>query len=390
MKLRLFEIVNEIEKVNIDIIKSWLESLKCDYLAVLHNLDDTRPHYHIYVRMITAREIEDIAKQCGISSNYIQKVKSWNSALAYAFHLNAPTKHKYDKSAVVFSNVDLPAIFETYENIVKTKQRQNEIDMLINDYGQCKISQKILIDNLSNSEYCDNIKRIKASCEYRQLQIKERNMEVIYICGIGGTGKTTLAKYMAQQQNYDYFISGSGKDVLDGYDKQECIILDDLRADAFTKAELFKFLDNNTNSSVKSRYHNKDISYCKLMIITSVRQPHELYDWKSEEYLEGFVQFARRIKYKFYYVYTNGIIECIHYDKVNPLLSNLTSSKLKIGMPYIFKQLGIRNYTDDLKVFRHLPSDDFEFNRLIGINNKQFKINKYTNWSGFKYKIKKA
>ena len=59
----------------------------------------------------------------------------------------------------------------------------------------------------------------------------ERHMDVIYIYGTSGTGKTTFAKHIAQQRNLTTFISGSGNDFLDGYTQEECIILDDFRGE---------------------------------------------------------------------------------------------------------------------------------------------------------------
>jgi len=69
-------------------------------------------------------------------------------------------------------------------------------------------------------------------------------------------------------------------------------------------AELLKMLDNNTNSSVRSRYYNKDISNCKLIVLTSIMKPDELYsffkDDSGESNQEPIEQFYRRIKHHFY------------------------------------------------------------------------------------------
>jgi adenylate kinase family enzyme len=173
------------------------------------------------------------------------------------------------------------------------------------------------------------------------MKVRDRDMKVIYITGGSGSGKTTLAKYMARIMNYDYFVSGSGKDVLDGYDKEECIILDDLRADVFTKAELFKLTDNNTNSSVKSRFKNKDISYCKLMIITSIKKPQDLYDWKTntfEDKDETFDQFTRRLGQVYVQIQDDGVVlNCKFNDITNKVDKELAS----INMSMVFDLLGI-------------------------------------------------
>jgi len=191
---------------------------------------------------------------------------------------------------------------------------------LINEYGELKLSknqlyQKLSFADYSNGKICTLIRRAE---EYRHRKISDRNLEVVYICGMSGSGKTTAARYFANKLGYDAFVSGTGDDILDSYDKQECIILDDFRARTFAFSELLKLLDNNTNSSVKSRYNNKDISNCKLIIITSIQDPSTLYKLFSQnDGLEPAEQLYRRINHHYFDISDTGDIEefTIHIDK---------------------------------------------------------------------------
>lgn len=351
IRRRMFEIMQYYEHFNneqLDNVFYWLEKVNCKYLAVKHDKDEKESHFHIYVQLEDARAFDDIARQCKIKKQYIQKIeKGFDNALAYAFHLSESAKNDgkylYDESAVIRSKgVDVSAIFAKNEEIEEKKNHKSNIKALMLKYGECEISKRDLLDKINASDYNDNALLMKKMREYRQLKVRERNMQVIYICGESGSGKTTFAKYMARLQNYDYFVSGSGKDVLDGYDKEECIILDDFRADAFTKAELFKLTDNNTNSSVKSRYQNKDISYCKLMVITSIKTPHTLYNWETyEDKDETFKQFARRINNCFIYIANNGDLwECRYEDTDKPTNPTL-KKKAPFTMQEVFAVLGI-------------------------------------------------
>lgn len=323
-KIRMFEIEQQAKYLDFDAlshIKKWLDKNDCIYLAVLHDKDEnTEPHFHIFVKMNGARSIDDIARQCSIDENRIQHIKKWKNAIAYAFHRTDTARHKYQYSAdaVEFckgvSYDDIVAIDEQYKH-------NDYIVELLYQYGDCKATKKEIMENISPQDF-HKYKRLYDNMKtYRAMKMGVRDMQVIYITGGAGSGKTTLAKYMAYQLKYDYFVSGSGADVLDGYDKEECIILDDLRGDAFTKAELFKLTDNNTNSSVKSRYNNKDISRCKLLIITSVKMPCALYDWKSEEPNEPAAQFARRL---------NNMLISISNDKEGTVYQSQLNDKLEV------------------------------------------------------------
>lgn len=368
-RIRLFEIVQFDEFWKPDTAISWLERISCDFICVVHDKDkdkngqDKAKHYHIVVRLKDARTIDDIAKNCKVENQYVEIKNHFKDACAYLFHLtsNARMDHKYeyDGSAVVASkHITYEEIKSRSEDYDKTISRDSEIKQLLFMYGNCEISKKDVLDKMTAEDYNKFGLVFRRMKEYRIMKVRNRQMKVIYITGVSGSGKTTLAKYMAKTMNYDFFVSGSGKDVLDGYDKEECIILDDLRADAFTKAELFKLTDNNTNSSVKSRFQNKDISYCKLMIITSIKAPHDLYSWSTDTYEdkdESFNQFSRRLGGSYLYIDDNGVVvEKQYFD------GRITNKVCDFNMTQVFQVLGIEKYLGaDLmgQIFKKIEQD---------------------------------
>lgn len=371
-KIRMFELVQNVELIDIDLVKNWLDNLECSYLWVLHDKDDTRNHYHIYVKMVGARSISDIASQCKQESNYFQFIKNWKNALAYAFHLmdnkSTDEKYKYNKDAVIYSkNINVDDVFNT-DAIIKEKELHTKYVLdLISQYGEAKISKKTLLESISCNDYIAFSDAINKAYKYRCQITKNRNMQVIYITGVSGSGKTELAKYIASQNKLDYFISGSGSDVLDNYDKEECIILDDFRADAFTKSELFKLCDNHTDSSVKSRYSNKNISFCKLLIITSIKNPRELYNWNDANDFEPFKQFARRINNEYLFVDDESLVfkhdlitnqELLFID-FKPLLDDII--KEKESKSVVIDALGIFNNGIIDYSLKYIRSDNLPF-----------------------------
>lgn len=368
IKVRLFEIMQQKDKINLDIVFKWLDSIDSKYLCVLHDKDnDKNIHYHIMCSLEGARSFDDIARQCNIDKQYIERGKSnFNNMCAYAFHLTPDSqkdgKYLYDSSAVIKSkDIDIDKIFSDDITIKAEKKHNDDLLKMFYDYGELKTTRNEILSFMTPQDYAKHSKLFKTMQEYRTFKIMNRNMQVIYITGVSGCGKSTLAKFFARSNNYDVFISGSGKDILDGYDKQECIILDDLRADIFSKAELFKLTDNNTNSSVKSRYNNKDISNCKLMIITSIKAPHNLYNWFDDKD-ESFKQFARRLNYTYIKINDDDIYS-IQYDsntlnEVNKNNQDFTkNSKIDIQelkMNLVFTASGIVQEIDKNKALKNL------------------------------------
>ena len=70
--------------------------------------------------------------------------------------------------------------------------------------------------------------------------------------------------------DYDYCISSSSNDPFQDYLGQRAIILDDMRDTAFDLPDLLKILDNNTSSSVRSRFANKVFNGSMIILTSSV------------------------------------------------------------------------------------------------------------------------
>lgn len=121
-------------------------------------------------------------------------------------------------------------------------------------------------------------------------------MECYYFYGDSGSGKTTFAKKFAEEEGWSTFVSSGGKNPLDDYAGQDCIILDDIRGSVFSLADFLKLTDNNTDSMVGCRYYNKSLSYCKAIICTSVVPLDELYKNVTDEHKEPLEQLIRRFK----------------------------------------------------------------------------------------------
>lgn len=163
--------------------------------------------------------------------------------------------------------------------------------------------------------YMDHKTDFEKAFEYRQTKIKscaDREIEVIYIYGEPGAGKTTLAKQICEKRGLSYCLSGSSRDPVQDYGGQDALILDDLRPESFSLSDLLKMLDNNSASSVSARYRDRWLEV-KLIIITTVltiEDFHTAYENPSEP----IEQLMRRCKemimltktHKSLYIYNNN------------------------------------------------------------------------------------
>lgn len=274
MQLRHMEIVQDADKLKVDIQQTCMQYKTIKQWAyILHDKDDTRPHYHIYLNFHpSSANTADVAKWFQLSytdekgvehsgEQFIEKVKGRKTdVLLYLTHGNDSQKykHQYSPSEVV-CNFD-------FESEIATAK-------IVGDFENYSYAQQLkYVNSLPVSEKAKAYTLLRKlwdlHCQCLSLQT-DRKIDVVFITGKGGTGKTFYAKKMLNNLGYDYCVSSSSNDPFQDYAGQMAIILDDLRDTAFEDLEdLLKILDNNTQSSVRSRFNNK-VFNGKMIVITS-------------------------------------------------------------------------------------------------------------------------
>lgn len=285
-------------------VKAFLDgwSVVKDYAYIVHDKDikadgtPKEPHIHCMLRfndsVPTAAILSRAEKVCGVDvvkEEQLQKCHKWVSAVAYLTHENVQNKHIYDRTEVV-SNYD----FETdIDNALSENIRLDNLLAKI-DSGECRDYN---IDNFCTiQEYAKWKPKIDNAFSYRArklLRNGDRDMKCVFIQGDSGVGKTSLAKQICDGKEFSYFVSSGSNDVLDGYGGQDAIILDDLRPSALNLSDLLKMLDNNTSSSVKSRYRNKVLE-CRLIVITTTLDINTFFKNVFSESPETAKQLRRR------------------------------------------------------------------------------------------------
>lgn len=249
------------------------------------------PHFHCVLTFSNAVTIKSIADRIGVEMQYVEKIRTTTkSARLYLIHRNDPEKYQYPPE-------DVRASFDyvSYVDDCPVRQKRENIAERI-EKGEIK--QYNLYKFITIDEYSRNYRYYQRCFEYRQNKLRglDRNMECIFITGASGTGKTTYAKIIAAQKGYACYISSGGKNPLDDYQGQECIILDDTRSSTWNLTDFLKLTDNHTDSLVGCRYYNKSIAECKLLIVTSVKSLDEFYENATKEDNEPKIQLFRRFK----------------------------------------------------------------------------------------------
>ena len=320
MQLRQMEIVTDQDKLQVDIQETCMKYKTIKQWAyILHDKDDTRPHYHIYLNFDKSScDSKLVASWFGVPENFIEKVKGRKTdMLLYLTHGNETqkNKHQYSPSEVV-ANFD----FET--EIAEPK--------IIGDFKNYTYAQMLQYANtlpiVEKTKALNQLKKLwELECLCSSMNT-DRDLKVMFITGKAGTGKTYYAKKLLNSLEFDYCISSSSNDPLQDYLGQKAIILDDLRDETFKFEDFLKITDNNTQSSISSRFHNK-IFIGEMIVITSSIPIRYWYKHLRTSNLESLQQLYRRISC--YVVVSEK--EVVVYDE------GLDSTGQPIGMGRLFK-----------------------------------------------------
>ena len=299
MQLRHCEIVTNVDMLKVDLQETFMKySTIKKWAYIIHDKDDTRPHYHIYLNFgKSSADTKLIAKWFNLGyidkdgneqsgEQFISKIKGRGSdVLLYLTHENESQKYKH-----IYDRKEVHANFDFESEIATAK--------IIGDFEHYSYAQMVAyVDTLPIDEKTSVFTKLRKLWELhcQNLALKfDRKIDVIFICGKSETGKTYYAKKLCEQLGYDYCVTSSSNDPLQDYMGQNALIFDDLRFATFDFVDLLKLLDNDTSTSMKSRYNNK-IFNGKLIIITSSIPLKYWYPDVRNSRIEDITQLYRRI-----------------------------------------------------------------------------------------------
>ena len=261
-----------------------------EYAYILHKEDKNekgeieQPHYHICIRGKNGRTFKFDRLKRVFPVGKIEQGRTWEYMLQYMLHKNSPEKTPHSVDEIV-TNIDggtLDLYLKSTPSVKKKNSWENRFDKLKDDILDFKLLQYEFNEQLAtNREYRELKSRyankIEQAFDAQKIALYERDkhsrsLEVIFLEGSGGKGKSGFAVSFCEHMKWSYYIASDENDPMQDYASQKCLILDDLRDDCFSYSSFMRLLSTYTGTSVKSRYKNKAFtgdtiiisSYCPL------------------------------------------------------------------------------------------------------------------------------
>ena len=314
--------------------------------VVLHDKDinkDGKPveaHIHAMMSFKNARSINRIANLLNDKPEHIEAWKgNSNNGYAYLTHRTRDSKSKFQYNPDdVLANFDYPKKLIEITTEVSKANKKIDTSVYLDALYNGNLSKAEVEKALTGTQYGRLYRQINEihnkrlenqARDFKQQMIDEgRQLQVVWIFGKSGTGKTSLAKDYAIKAGNKYYMSGSSKDVFQNYEGEHTIILDELRPKYIPYPDLLRILDPfNVEANAPSRYHDKSLA-ADLIIITTVYSPCEFYkkifsntNRLISDNIDSFYQLDRRIALNIYM--DNQSINLVKYNPENDNYENL-------------------------------------------------------------------
>ncbi len=246
-------------------------------------LEEETPHTHIFIAFENPRSFNTIKnsfptahiEQCNGTS---QENKDY--VFKEGKYLNDPKADTNIRESH-YEKGDLP----------KDEQgKRSDLKIIYDLIDQGYDAIDIVEENPQFSFRLEEIKKIINAKKQKEYRNKFRDIDVTYIYGSTGTGKT---RYVMDKYGYDHVCRITDyKHPFDDYQYEDVVIFEEFREDIQAK-DMLKYLDPYP-LNLPARFANKQACYTKVYIISNIKVEEQYYALQRNE-RETYNAFRRRI-----------------------------------------------------------------------------------------------
>lgn len=253
---------------------------KYNVLFALHDKDADNVHCHIVIQYKNQIEFDHLKKL--IPYGDIEKQRGSNKeCYEYCLHIDKKSreteKQQYNDGCIKTNIEDL----EAWKKLENKLGARNDLVQIVEDIKNGADKYE-LIDNYPTQyvRYSNSFQKIKQELLERQGAETFRKLEVIYIYGSTGVGKT---RYVMEKYGYQnvFRVTEYASGTFDGYNGQDVILFDEFRS-SIPISKMLVYLDGYP-VTLPCRYYNKQALFTKVYIISNISLQEQYKNIQVEE-----------------------------------------------------------------------------------------------------------
>lgn len=368
------------------------------FALIVHNKDINQqgelipPHVHVMLEFAKSRSIAAVAKELGDKPQFLENMTKRNrksgvrNGFAYLIHRtrDAKNKYQYDPRQVVASFDYVKYLQRIQGDVLQTILKgENAVRFLVENVAAGRLTRdksedlaltynpticSILTTRLDALEVMQE--KQAARRWVKKMEEQHRPKMVIWLCGAAGTGKSVLARALAQTvaDKTGFAINGSSRDYFQDYHGEHVLIIDDFRPETLPYEDLLRITDPYSYQiELPARYHDRQLLADKI-IITSPFNPLKFYqsDFQISHDVDDFDQLHRRLTVVVRF--EPDQLQVLNFQRASPQWkTNVVRQNIN---PIESTQLAL-HYEDcvvtGLKVFQGLLSNDDPRQKQLGV-----------------------
>lgn len=201
----------------------------------------------------------------------------------------------------------LNSIVEWGDMPVDSQGKRNDLEVLYKAIKDGLTNFEIIEEYPSYMFNIDKIERVRQTLKEEEYKDQYRELEVTYIWGTSGSGKT---RHVMEKYGYsNVYRVTDYKNPWDSYKGQDVVVFEEFRS-SMKISEMLNYLDGYP-LELPCRYSNKIACYTRVYIITNIdlKEQYETLQWEQPETYNAFL---RRIHDKMTFV-SDEHIDIIKY-----------------------------------------------------------------------------
>ena len=274
----------------VQVLEQWSQTRNIKYYLIEHNHDTNNLHFHIVIDFPSNSSASFKTIKNKFPYGDIERCRyGVKNCVQYLVHMNDPTKEKYEWDEVVTNASDKLKDYKVPGSKTESAEYQELINKIL--VGEVKQFQ---IEKVPPYLYIKYRTKIENAFDYyRKLQAtKERNIEVYFLEGPTGLGKSTFCKKWADDYNLSICYSSPSNDPWQDYLGQDIFVYDDFNPKDISLEDFMKSINPHISATAKSRYTNKTFIGNTIFIASNV----PIFDWFRFVEKSRRDAFFRRIK----------------------------------------------------------------------------------------------
>lgn len=257
--------LDEIVKILVD----WAGTKDIKYYVIEHNDDPENKHIHIVIEFPRDSVCKWSTLKNKFPFGFIDSAKNVKACVRYLWHADNDDKVKYSPDDVI---TNAPDRLESYK-IPGKKNVDAKLSKIFEMIVSGKIKEYDIPNKIESYIYIRHATKINHAFDYRRkilLNDTTRKVNVVVLVGPPGVGKTTFVRAFAEKHGLSCYFSASGADFMGDYLGEDICCIDDYNYDRLCIEDCLKLLDPHTNTTVKSRYHNRLFIGNYIFLITNL------------------------------------------------------------------------------------------------------------------------